>query len=61
MPMTTMRKKKSAIGRFVRGISSESKDSDVDDLFSAAFKKHAYKKEFGSLLANELQTKKASF
>jgi len=52
-------KKKSAIQRFVRGVSADSKDKD--DIFSKAYKKQAFKKEFGSLLANELTSKKASF
>ena len=51
--------KKSAIQKFVRGVSSNSKD--MDDVFSTAYKKQAYKKEFGSLLADELTSKKAQF
>ena len=58
MPIA-MGTKKSAIQRFVRGVSADSKDND--DIFSTAYKKQAYKKEFGSLLANELTSKKASF
>ena len=58
MPIS-MGRKKSAIQRFVRGVSADSKDND--DIFSTAYKKQAYKKEFGPLLANELTLKKASF
>ena len=58
MPIS-MGRKKSAIQRFVRGVSADSKDND--DIFSTAYKKQAYEKEFGPLLANELTLKKASF
>ena len=58
MPLLRNNKKK-AIERFVRGISSKSSDSN--DLFSVAFKKRAYEKEFGFWIGNDLQTKKARF
>jgi len=56
MPFLSNNKKR-AIERFVRGISRESSDSN--DLFSVAFKKRAYEKDFGFWIGNDLLSKKA--
>ena len=58
LPLFSGETKKSSLGRFVRGMAA---DDNEDDLFEAAYTKKAYKKEFGSLLADELLLSKIQF
>jgi hypothetical protein len=58
LPLFTGETKKSSLGRFVRGMAA---DDNEDSLFEAAYRKKAYKKEFGSLLADELLLSKIQF
>ena len=55
LPLFSDEIKKSSLGRFVRGMAA---DDNEDDLFEAAYRKKAYKKDFGSLLADELLSSK---